>query len=111
MVAAPHPLRSELPHLVEVAPIRFRAPSVVQAYHAPIAYLDWVMPAFQALIIATRQAAMGQLLPVVRSRSRSSHCAMLVKEDRLPKKASMGLSERWTANELPALLEIRAGIR
>lgn len=30
--------------------------------------LDWVMPAIQALIIATRLAAMGQLLPVVRSR-------------------------------------------
>lgn len=30
--------------------------------------LDWVMPAIQALIIATRLAAMGRLLPVVRSR-------------------------------------------
>ena len=29
--------------------------------------LDWVMPAIQALIIATRLAAMGQLLPVVRA--------------------------------------------
>jgi hypothetical protein len=44
---------------------------------------------------------MGQLLPVVRS-------SMLV---RRPNKASMGLSERWTANELPVLLEIRAAIR
>jgi hypothetical protein len=47
---------------------------------------------------------MGQLLPVVRS-------SMPVKEDRRPNKASIGLSERWTANELPALLEIRAAIR
>lgn len=30
--------------------------------------LDWVMPTVQALIIATRLAAMGRLLPVVRSR-------------------------------------------
>ncbi|KGH10133.1 hypothetical protein P608_15535 [Comamonas thiooxydans] len=36
---------------------------------------------------------------------------MLVKEDRRPNKASIGLSERWTANELPELLEIRAAIR
>ena len=36
---------------------------------------------------------------------------MPVKEDRRPNKASIGLSERWTAYELPVLLEIRAAIR
>ncbi|BCX53786.1 hypothetical protein CTYAZ2_33660 [Comamonas testosteroni] len=47
---------------------------------------------------------MGQLLPVARS-------SMPVKEDRRSNKASIGLSERWTAYEFPVLLEIRAAIR
>ncbi|EFI59478.1 hypothetical protein CTS44_22017 [Comamonas thiooxydans] len=48
--------------------------------------------------------SMGQLLPVARS-------SMPVKEDRRSNKASIGLSERWTAYEFPVLLEIRAAIR
>jgi hypothetical protein len=47
--------------------------------------------------------SMGQLLPVADQACRSRKTGS--------NKASIGLSERWTANELPVLLEIRAAIR
>lgn len=46
--------------------------------------LDWVMPAIQALIIATRPAAWGSCCRWSDQACRSSHRAMLVKEDRGP---------------------------